>query len=223
MSERASQTGLPNHAASRRKLVKLLAASPLLALAYQGLPAAWQEALAHESRRGAGPGGIRCPGCGAEMPFRSSAQNRPQAVQDPVMPPQNALEDQLTGQLIETVDDAVNIWDFERVAHANNLAQHWDYLHMGVEDYETRKANREGFQRLMLRPRRLGAEPASRLDTSRASRHITRKARPARPGPLAREACCRSNRTRARSHTTRLPRRVVSRTGFRFTQRPTGT
>ena len=46
MSERASQTGLPNHAASRRKLVKLLAASPLLALAYQGLPGAWQEALA---------------------------------------------------------------------------------------------------------------------------------------------------------------------------------
>ena len=106
MSERASQTGLPNHAASRRKLVKLLAASPLLALAYQGLPGAWQEALAHEPRRGAGPGGIRCPGCGAEMPFRSLAQSRPQAVQDPVMPPQNALEDQLTGQLIETVDDA---------------------------------------------------------------------------------------------------------------------
>ena len=115
MSERASQTGLSQRAASRRQLVKLLAASPLLGLAYQGLPAAWQEALAHESRHGA-ERGMRCPGCGAEMPFRSSAQGRPQAVQDPVMPPQNALEEQLTGQLIETVDDAVNIWDFNEAA-----------------------------------------------------------------------------------------------------------
>ena len=99
------------------------------------------------------------------MVFRSTGA-RPRAVQDPVLPPQNALEDQLTGQIVETPDEAINVWDFERVAHANNLAQHWDYLHMGVDDYETRKANREGFQRLMLRPRRLGSEPATRLDTS---------------------------------------------------------
>ena len=37
---------------------------------------------------------------------------------------------------------------------------------MGVDEYETRRANREGFQRLMLRPRRLGDEPATRLDMS---------------------------------------------------------
>ena len=65
------------------------------------------------------------------------------AGQDPVLPPQNAIEDQLQGQLVESPDDAINVWDFERAAHASNLAQHWDYLHMGVDDYETRRANRE--------------------------------------------------------------------------------
>jgi isopentenyl diphosphate isomerase/L-lactate dehydrogenase-like FMN-dependent dehydrogenase len=77
----------------------------------------------------------------------------------------NALEAQLEGQLIQSPDQGVNVWDFERVAHANTRAEHWAYIHMGVDDFETRKANREGFQRLMLRPRRLG-EDATNLDTS---------------------------------------------------------
>ena len=72
----------------------------------------------------------------------------------------------MTGQAVESPDDAINVWDFERAAHATNLAQHWDYLHMGVDDYETRRANREGFQRLMLRPRRLGGEALAEIDTS---------------------------------------------------------
>jgi 4-hydroxymandelate oxidase len=166
MSGRTPETALPKSGASRRQFFKFLAASPLLGLASQGLPASWQEALAHEARHAPVPGAMRCSGCGAEMPLPSSTLGPPQAVQDPVLPPQNALEEQLTGQLITSVDDAVNVWDFERAAHASNLPQHWDYLHMGVDDYETRKANREGFQRLMLRPRRLGAEPAGQLDTS---------------------------------------------------------
>jgi len=82
------------------------------------------------------------------------------------LPPQQAQEEQLMGSLIASPDDATNVWDFERVTHENNLAQHWDYLHMGVDDYETRVANREGFQRLMLRPRRLTTEPAGRFSTS---------------------------------------------------------
>jgi isopentenyl diphosphate isomerase/L-lactate dehydrogenase-like FMN-dependent dehydrogenase len=82
------------------------------------------------------------------------------------LPPQQAQEEQLTGSLIASPEEAVNVWDFERVAHENNLAQHWDYLHMGVDDYETRVANREGFQRLMLRPRRLSDVPTTALDTS---------------------------------------------------------
>ncbi len=160
-------TRFPGRAASRREFFKLLAASPLLGLAASGLPATWQRALAREAERGATPGSaaLRCAECGAEM-FPSLEQPQFNAAQEPALPPQNALEDQLTGQVIESPDDAINVWDFERAAHANNLPQHWDYLHMGVGDYDTRKANREGFQRLMLRPRRLGGEPLAELDTS---------------------------------------------------------
>ena len=80
-------------------------------------------------------------------------------------PAPSALDEHLTGQMIESPEQAINVWDFERVAHANNLPEHWAYIHMGVDDFETRKANREGFQRLMLRPRRLGQD-ATKLDTS---------------------------------------------------------
>ena len=157
----------PDAGASRREFFKLLATSPFLGLAAAGLPASWQRALAHEAERGANAASAKlyCSDCGAEM-LPSLGQPQFSAGQDPVLPPQNALEEQLTGQMVESPDDAINVWDFERAAHANNLAQHWDYLHMGVDDYETRKANREGFQRLMLRPRRLGGEEVTGPDTS---------------------------------------------------------
>ena len=167
MTERRSQTGLPDREASRREFFKFLAASPLLGLVSAGLPASWQRALAREAERGAAPGSPapHCRECGAKM-LPSLEQPRFNALQEPALPPRKALEEQLTGQMIESPDDAMNVWDFERVAHANNLAQHWDYLHMGVDDYETRRANREGFQRLMLRPQRLGDEPMTEVDTS---------------------------------------------------------
>ncbi len=76
-----------------------------------------------------------------------------------------ALDFHLTGQLIDSADEAINVWDFERVAHANTLPQHWAYIHMGVDDFETRKANREGFQRYMLKPRRLTGD-TGKLDPS---------------------------------------------------------
>jgi isopentenyl diphosphate isomerase/L-lactate dehydrogenase-like FMN-dependent dehydrogenase len=79
--------------------------------------------------------------------------------------PPTALDLQFTGQLIESAEEAINVWDFERVAYENTLANHWEYLHMGVDDLETRVANREGYLRRQLRPRRLGPD-ASKLDTS---------------------------------------------------------
>jgi 4-hydroxymandelate oxidase len=123
---------------SRRHFFKMLAGSPLLAAMYPGLPPIWQQGVEREWLRGAG-----------------------QTQTDPNI----HLQRQLEGQLIEAVDEAVNVWDFEQVAHANNLPEHWAYLHMGVDDFETRRANREGFLRLQLRPRRLGVD-APRLDTS---------------------------------------------------------
>ena len=198
MTGRAPETSSPDRAASRREFFKLLAASPLLGVAASGLPASWQRALAHEAERRTATGAAmpNCPECGSRMPS-PLVQPRFTALQEPALPPQNALEDQLTGQVIESLDEAVNVWDLERAAHATNLPQHWDYLHMGVGDYETRRANREGFQRLMIRPRRLGGAPMGAISIrrpsytaavgprpsssvrSRASRPITRRARAA--------------------------------------------
>ena len=173
MTGRSSGTRQPNDRATRRQFFRLLAASPLLSLAYPALPSSWRQALARESLQRPPTriqsAGNHCPDCGQKLVFPRSAPPRPHAVQAPGSAnpqPLNALEDQLRGQLLESPDEAINVWDFERVAHANNLPQHWDYLHMGVDDFETRKANREGFQRLLIRPRRLGLEPAADLDMS---------------------------------------------------------
>jgi isopentenyl diphosphate isomerase/L-lactate dehydrogenase-like FMN-dependent dehydrogenase len=95
-------------------------------------------------------------------PAFSSAFQQPPG--EPLREP-TALDFHLDGQLIESVDDAINVWDFERVAYTNTLPQHWAYIHMGVDDFETRRANREGYMRLQLKPRRLGQD-AGKLDTS---------------------------------------------------------
>lgn len=168
MTERESDTPLPDQGASRRKFFKFLAASPLAYLAYSAWPSRWVEPVAGEMAPIV-PASLPCVNCGAPVlppgldGTRVLPAPRPQEIQ---LPPQQAQEEQLMGSLIESPGDATNVWDFERVTHENNLAQHWDYLHMGVDDYETRVANREGYQRLMLRPRRLLSEPSSGFDTS---------------------------------------------------------
>ena len=96
------------------------------------------------------PAPLPCVNCGAPVLPPGLDETRvvpaisPRAMPQ-VLPPQQAQEEQLMGSLIGAPGDATNVWDFERVTHENNLAQHWDYLHMGVDDYETRVANREGF------------------------------------------------------------------------------
>ena len=168
MSARKRDTNIFDQGASRRQFFKLLAASPLLGLAATGLPTSWQTALAREAERRAAtpaPSSLRCRGCGIEMPLAPNSESHVNLGQAPEGQMRDAINEQFTGQMIESVDDAVNVWDFERVAYANNLAQHWDYLHMGVDDFETRRANREGFNRLIIRPRRLGPD-ATNLDMS---------------------------------------------------------
>ena len=51
--------------------------------------------------------------------------------------------------------DAVNVMDFEEAAKKALPPAHWGYLTTGVEDDLTIRANREGYQRIQLRPRRL--------------------------------------------------------------------
>lgn len=159
MSDSSSRSRDSITDASRRQFVRFLAGSPLLALAYPALAADWRAAAGSAGHASHGPLPPRtlCPECGAEMAFQQGTI--------PAMPGGTALDDHFSGQLVESVGEAINVWDFERVAHANNLPVHWAYLHMGVEDLETRVANREGFLRLQLRPRRLGPD-AAKLDTS---------------------------------------------------------
>lgn len=101
------------------------------------------------------------------MVFPSAARPYPRAQQaGATMPDRDRfLEGQLAGQVVDSPEMAVNVWDMERTTHANNLPEHWAYLHLGVDDFETRVANREGFNRLALRPRRIGQD-VSALDTS---------------------------------------------------------
>lgn len=133
---RAADTAASDHLTSRRHFFKLLAGSPLLALAYPTLPSSWQQAVRQELQTGGAT--MQAPG---------------------------ALDTHFTGQMIESAAEAINVWDFETVAHAGNLPEHWNYIHMGVDDLETRVANRQGFMRLALRPRRLGPD-ATKVDTS---------------------------------------------------------
>ena len=50
---------------------------------------------------------------------------------------------------------ALNVMDFEAVARKALPPAHWGYLATGVDDDATVAANREGFRRIQLRPRRL--------------------------------------------------------------------
>ena len=172
MTERKADPDESDRHTSRRHFVKLLAGSPLLALAYPALPPDWQRSVARELKRSAAsgprPAGVRCPDCGQEMVYLSPVSSHGDAAQNAVADAQDInryLQGQLGGNVIESPDQAINVWDMEQTLHASNLPEHWAYLHLGVDDFETRRANREGFMRLALRPRRLGQD-ATKVDTS---------------------------------------------------------
>jgi len=58
---------------------------------------------------------------------------------------------------------ALNVFDFEEVAHRKVASGHWAYMASGVDDDATLRANREIFKRVQLRPRRL--HDATLVDT----------------------------------------------------------
>lgn len=51
--------------------------------------------------------------------------------------------------------EAFSVMDFEEAAHRKVLPVHWAHMASGVDDDATLRANREGFQHVQLRPRRL--------------------------------------------------------------------
>ncbi len=57
--------------------------------------------------------------------------------------------------IITDPKDALNVMDFEEVAHRKVLPGHWAHMVSGVDDDATVRANREGYKHVQLRPRRL--------------------------------------------------------------------
>lgn len=66
--------------------------------------------------------------------------------------------------VIAAAADAIDVFDFERLAHAKLPPAHWGYLKTGVDGDATLLANDAGFANYSLRMRRL--VDISRIDTS---------------------------------------------------------
>ncbi len=57
--------------------------------------------------------------------------------------------------IIKSPKDAINVFDFEPVMRQNVPPAHFGYMASGIDDEVTLRANREGFLKFQLRPRRL--------------------------------------------------------------------
>src|SRR5471030_1622743 len=78
-----------------------------------------------------------------------------------VLLPKEKLSDPLVwgpldpSHLIKDPKDAINVFDFEPVMRQNVPPAHFGYMASGVDEDVTLRANREGFLKFQLRPRRL--------------------------------------------------------------------
>jgi 4-hydroxymandelate oxidase len=66
--------------------------------------------------------------------------------------------------LIASPKDAINVFDFEPVCRHNAPPAHFGYMASGIDDEVTLRANREGYLKFYLRPRRL--RDVSKVDMS---------------------------------------------------------
>src|SRR4051794_1795960 len=57
--------------------------------------------------------------------------------------------------LIKSPKEAINVFDFEPVCRQSVPPAHFGYMASGIDDEVTLRANREGFLKFQLRPRRL--------------------------------------------------------------------
>ncbi len=58
-------------------------------------------------------------------------------------------------RMINTIEEAINVFDFEAVAKKNLPPAHFGYIATGTNSDETLKANRAGFSKIQLKARRL--------------------------------------------------------------------
>jgi len=78
------------------------------------------------------------------------ASEQPGRLPDPMVWAPRTLD-----KLITTPKEAINVFDFEPVMHKNVPPAHFGYMASGIDDEVTLRANREGFLKYQLRPRRL--------------------------------------------------------------------
>src|SRR5437588_6916613 len=73
----------------------------------------------------------------------------------PAAPPLGFSWSAQDDELIASAKDALDVFDFEPVARKKLPSAHFGYLATGTDDDGTIKANRDGFTRFAIRPRRL--------------------------------------------------------------------
>ena len=87
------------------------------------------------------------------------ANESPNRLPDPMVWSSRNLD-----RLIKDPKEALNVFDFEPVMAKNVPPAHFGYMATGIDDEQTLRANREGFQKFVLRPRRL--VDVSKADTT---------------------------------------------------------
>jgi isopentenyl diphosphate isomerase/L-lactate dehydrogenase-like FMN-dependent dehydrogenase len=85
--------------------------------------------------------------------FSAFAGEGPQPV--PKLPDPLMWGPMKTDPLIKSPKEAINVFDFEPVMRAKVPPAHFGYMAAGIDDEVTLRANREGFLKFQLRPRRL--------------------------------------------------------------------
>jgi isopentenyl diphosphate isomerase/L-lactate dehydrogenase-like FMN-dependent dehydrogenase len=86
----------------------------------------------------------------ATSDLAAMATEAPSRLPDPMIWAPRSLD-----KLIKSPKEAIDIFDFEPVAAKNIPPAHFGYMAGGVNDDVTLRANREGFLKFQLRPRRL--------------------------------------------------------------------
>ena len=122
---------MPDREPSRRQFLAFLAASPLLAAA--GFDTLAIQRIVDATPRGA----------------EDALALAQQVIQ------QSSLQMAQPAPMIHAARDALSVFDFEPVAKQRIPVAHWGYLATGTDDDGTIRANRDGFERWALRPRRL--------------------------------------------------------------------
>jgi 4-hydroxymandelate oxidase len=100
----------------------------------------------------------------AQSPLVASGAISAYGMEAPTKLPDPMIWAPAGGELIKSPKDAINVFDFEAVAHQNVPPAHFGYMASGIDDEVTLRANREGFLKFQLLPRRL--RDVSKVDAS---------------------------------------------------------